>query len=94
MSSIINIKIQGREYSLRSHESEEQIQRVVKFVEQKLDEMTIGRSVDTRDLTILTLLNIAGQYLHLKDEQDHCEDFYRERLVAIVEKLQKNNSGC
>jgi len=90
LSSIINIKIQGREYSLRSHESEEQIQRVVRFVEQKLDEMAVGRIIDTRDLTILTLLNIAGQYLHLKDEQDKREDVYRERLVNIVEKLQKN----
>jgi cell division protein ZapA (FtsZ GTPase activity inhibitor) len=94
LSSTINIKIQGREYSLRSQESEEQTQRVVEFVEQKMDETAAGRSVDTRDLTVLTLLNIAGQYLHLKDELNDHEDRYRERLEILVERLTKDNSGC
>lgn len=94
MSSTINIKIQGREYSLRSQEPEEQIQRVVEFVEQKLEETSAGRSVDTRDLTVLTLLNIAGQYLHLKEERRGQENIYRERLERLVDKLKKDNSGC
>lgn len=94
MSSTINIKIQGREYSLRSQESEEQTQRVVEFVEQKLEETAAGRPVDTRDLTVLTLLNIAGQYLHLKDELNGQENRYHERLEMLVERLMRDNSGC
>lgn len=94
MSSTINIKIQGREYSLRSQESEEQTQRVAEFVEQKLEETAAGMPVDTRDLTVLTLLNIAGQYLHLKDDLKGHEDHYRERLEMLVERLKKDNSGC
>ena len=94
MSSTINIKIQGREYSLRSQESEEQTQRVVEFVEQKLEETAAGRPVDTRDLTVLTLLNIAGQYLHLKDELNGQENHYHERLEMLLERLMEDNSGC
>jgi len=94
LSSTINIKIQGREYSLRSQESEEQTQRVVEFVEQKLEETAAGRPVDTRDLTVLTLLNIAGQYLHLKDELNGQENQYHERLEMLLERLMEDNSGC
>ena len=94
MSSTLNIKIQGREYSLRSQESEEQTQRVVEFVEQKLEETAAGRPVDTRDLTVLTLLNIAGQYLRLEDEKVQPDPQYQERLECLVRKLPSDNSGC
>lgn len=96
MSSTIHIKIQGREYSLRSQESAEQAQRVVDFVEKKLLETAAGKSVDTRDLIVLTLLNLAGQYLSLLEQQQGTED-YSSRLEKIVERLtiaNEDNSGC
>ena len=96
MSSTIHIKIQGREYSLRSQESAEQAQRVVDFVEKKLLETAAGKSVDTRDLIVLTLLNLAGQYLSLLEQQQGVED-YSSRLEKIVERLtiaNEDNSGC
>ena len=96
MSSTIHIKIQGREYSLRSQESAEQAQRVVDFVEKKLLETAAGKSVDTRDLIVLTLLNLAGQYLSLLEQQQGTEDYY-SRLEKIVERLtiaNEDNSGC
>lgn len=94
MSSTINIRIQGREYSLRSQESEEQTQRVVAFVEGRLAEMAAGQSVDTRDLTVLTLLNLAGQYLQLADEKKAREDFLEGRIEALLGKINTDNSGC
>ncbi len=97
MNSSIQIKIQGREYVLRSRKSEEQIQRVVKFVEGKLAETASGKSVDTRDLTVLTLLNLAGQYLQLSDEQDQGKENQNERLQLLIDRLERavtDNSGC
>ncbi len=94
MSSTIRIKIQGREYSLRSQESEQQAQRVVDFVEQKLEETAAGRSVDTRDLTVLTLLNLAGQYLQLRDQQEQSGADSQYRLEQIITRLKEDNSGC
>lgn len=89
MSSTIRIKIQGREYALRSEESEEQAQRVVAFVEQKLQETAAWKPVDTRDLTVLTLLNLAGQYLRLEDEVSEMSPHHRERIEALVNKMQQ-----
>jgi cell division protein ZapA len=88
LSSTIHIKIQGREYSLRSQESEEKTQRVVTFVEQRLAEIARGQSVDTTNLIVLTLLNLAGQYLQLVDEKNAREDFCLKRLEALVDKLE------
>jgi cell division protein ZapA len=92
----VRITMQGREYTLRTQESPEQIQRVVSFVEARLAEMAVGGSVDTRDLTVLALLNLAGQHLQLLDEQRQLQvDSVRlEKLAVEVETLVGNNSGC
>ena len=89
MSHNVQIELLGRKYTLRSQESEEQIYRVVRFVEDKLTEMSGGESVDTRDLTALTLLNLAGQYLQLEDQLIECESVDGERLQRIVARLEQ-----
>ncbi len=97
MSANVQISLLGRSYTLRSHESEEDVQRVVRFVEERLSEMSGGKSVDTRDLTVLTLLNLAGQYLQLCNEQERVDSLRHERLVQIVSHLERelsDNSGC
>ncbi len=97
MNSNVNLKILGREYSLRSQESEQQTHRVVKFVEERLAETASGRSVDTRDLTVLTLLNLAGQYLQLLDQKKQVGEDQDKRLQQLVDQLENtttDNSGC
>jgi cell division protein ZapA len=89
VSHNVQIELLGRKYTLRSQESEEQIHRVVRFVEDKLTEMSGGESVDTRDLTALTLLNLAGQYLQLEDQLIQCEAVDGERLQRIVARLEQ-----
>jgi len=97
LNPTVQIKILGREYSLRSQESETEVQRVVEFIEAKLAETATGRSVDTRDLTVLTLLNLAGQYLQLLDQENPNaaqQDIRLQRLVDSLEQVVADNSGC
>ncbi len=94
MSSTLRIKIQGREYAVRSQESTAQTQRVVEFVEQKLAETAAGQPVDSRDLTVLTLLNVAGQYLRLQNECRQVSVERLERILALIEQDGDENSGC
>ena len=102
MNPNVKINILGREYNLRSQESDQQIHRVVKFIEERLAETAAGKSVDTRDLTVLTLLNLAGEYLQLLDQQNQGEGFLDNRLQQLVEYLEHavvdtsgiDNSGC
>ena len=96
MNPTVQIRILGRDYSLRSQGSEAQVQRVVEFIETKLAETAAGKSVDTRDLTVLTLLNLAGQYLQLLDQEDHGEkeDLRLQQLVESLERAITDNSSC
>lgn len=97
MSHNVQIELLGRKYTLRSQESEEQVHRVVRFVESKLAEISDGKAVDTRDLAALTLLNLAGQYLQLVDEQQHGTKNHDEQLHSIVTRLERelaDDSGC
>ncbi len=97
MSSSIRVTILGREYTLRSQGERDQIDRVVNFVETRLAEMESVKSVDTRDVTVLTLLNLAGQYLQLLDKQNEQGSDHEQRLNQLVSKLEHvldNDSGC
>ena len=96
MSGNVKVSLLGRTYTLRSQQSEEQIGRVVDFVEQRIAEMGAGPSVDTRDLTALALLNLAGQYLQMMDESGKLEQI-PARLELINDKIERqlnDNSGC
>lgn len=88
MNTSIQISILGREYSLRSQESADQVHRLVSFVEEKLAETASGKSVDTMDLTVLTLLSLAGQYLQLMDQLDQSDVHTDKRLQQLVESLE------
>ena len=93
MSDKIQVRILGREYSIRSQQSKEQVEKVTAFVEQLLEETSAGRTVDTRDLTVLTLLNLAGQHLQLLDLNSQ-ESVPDTRLKEIIARLEQEVSGC
>ncbi len=94
MKHSVQVKIQGREYTLRSQQSPEQVQRVADFVEEKLAETASGRPLDTRDLTVFTLFNLAGQHLQLLEGRPQNADQLEERLEQVVERLERAVSGC
>lgn len=97
MSAVIQIRIQGRIYTLRSQQSEDQVQKVVAFVEKKLAETAAGRSVDTVDLMILTLLNLAGEHLLLQEQKAQDDGGLAERLEQLERQLTleiDDNFGC
>ena len=89
MSPLYQVKLLGREYSLRSEQSEQQLARAVSLVEEMLAETARVRSADTRDLAALTLLNLAGQYLQVKETLQQ-QAGWDERLQALLERLQQD----
>lgn len=93
MSRTIKVRILGRDYSLRSKQSEEQVKRISAFIDKMLAETIAGRTVDTRDAAALTLLNLAGQYLQLLDQQGQ-QDEADSQLQAIMMQLEHELSCC
>lgn len=97
MSAVVQISIQGRIYSLRTGQSEDQIQKVASFVEGKLAEAAAGKSVDTIDLMILTLLNLAGEHLQLLEQKGTEQRQIDKRLDELDRQLSleiDNNFDC
>ena len=88
MSHSVRIRVQGREYNLRSQQSPEQVQGVADFIEAQLAEVSRVGSVDSQDALALTLLNLAGQYLQLRDSVNQIDPVQEKRFVQLLQKLE------
>jgi len=89
LSHSVRVRIQGREYHLRSQQESDQVQKVVDFIDGQLAEISQVGSVDSQDALALTLLNLAGQYLQLRDgpcQADPIQDKRLEHLLLRVEE--------
>ena len=93
MKETVQVKVLGREYSLRSEQSAQQVQRIASFIEELLAETVAGKAVDTRDAAALTLLNLAGRYLQLLDQHNQ-QELLDSRLQELVTQLEAEVSGC
>lgn len=88
MSHSVRVKVQGREYNLRSQQGPEQVQKIAGFVEEQLAEIARAGSVDSQDALALTLLNLGGQYLQLRDSENQLNPDQEERLELLLQKME------
>jgi len=87
------VEIFGREYKIKGVADDEYIQRVARFVDEKMREVSSGSSYPTQDrLAILTALNIADELFQERDAaSDACSRLERKTdnlISAIDESLQ------
>lgn len=88
MSHSVRVRVQGREYNLRSQQGQDEVQKVADFVEGQLAEITRVASVDSQDALALTLLNLAGKYLSLKESLDSGGPEQEVRLERLLQQLE------
>lgn len=75
------VKILGKEYRLKGDADPEHMQRVADYVDQLLHE--IGRTQpDTLDAAILAVLNVASEFLRIRDSGCVVEG---ERIQALID---------
>jgi len=80
VKSVTCITVLGQEYTLRSDASAEEAEKVACFVNERIEKtLRSGRGVDTRSAIVLTLLNVAGELLRLKESGG---------MAAMEERLQ------
>lgn len=92
MSHSVRVRVQGRDYNLRSQQDPEQVQKVADFVEVQLAEIARGGTADSQDVLALTLLNLAGQYLQLRDEGRQIGPAQEQRLGRLLQQLENGLS--
>ncbi len=86
MKHAVQVTILGQQYTVKSAASPEEVQRVADFVNGQVAEVTAGKSVDTLNSAILTLMNIGGAYLNLQDTvagQQQAEGRLQELLLRL-----------
>ncbi len=89
MKHAVQVTILGQQYTIKSQALPSEVRRVADFVNQKLAEIGGGgRTADTLDGAVLTLMNIAGAYLNLRDEVSATEEA-SERLQLLVQRLEE-----
>ncbi len=67
--NITVVKIAGREYTIRSVESQEYIHRVAIYVNNKIEEVEKRQpNLSTHMVVMLTAINLADEVLKLKDK--------------------------
>lgn len=80
------IKINGQEYPIMGAESKEYLLKVGNYVDEKMEEVAAGnKRLSTSMIAVLTSINIADQYLKLKDAYEKLQG----QQEAPLNELQK-----
>jgi cell division protein ZapA len=91
VSSLHRIRILGRELQVRSDAPAEQVRGIETFVNGRLAEVAGSlRGSDQQLVAILTLMNIAEEYLSLVKGQEGAQQQETERLTVLLQKLGEN----
>jgi cell division protein ZapA len=92
-SRSVAVRIEGQEYRIRSEGDDEGIQRVARYVDatmKRIRERT--RTVDSRDVAVLSALNIAKDLLVLKDAGAFIDDGFERidpsRVKALIDLIE------
>ena len=84
----VQVTLLGQTFTLRSEASPDEVQRVAAFVNEQIGLVAAqGRSADSLNLALLTLLNVAGAYLRQTEQEGASGELAGrlERLLARVE---------
>lgn len=89
----ISVDIYGHQYTIVGDENSSHIRTVAGMVDSKMKEISeSNRYLDTNKLAILTAVNIANDYLKLKDEHDKRMKDYDDLLKKLEQKEEKANN--
>ncbi len=79
------VKIFGREYRIRSDESEESVQRIAAYVDGKMQELAGNPgSPDPLGVAVLAALNMAGELLPGRDDRQATAGITAERVRKLI----------
>lgn len=88
MKRSVKVDIFGNDYILKADTDDRHIQKVADLVDQRMREVSLStNSKSTINIAILAALNIADEYLKIKDEKDKAETKARELTQLIDASL-------
>jgi len=96
MSAPVKVQIFGQVYSIRGELEERYVQRLAKFVDEKMHAIAEATGiVDTQKLAVLAALAIADELHSMQRERNEEEELLREqaeRCLTLVERALKQTA--
>lgn len=86
MSTTHRILVLGREISVRSTADAGTVRRIESFVNKRLEQHS-GSTGDSQLAVVLTLLNLAEDYLALVDRLETSSKTENVRIAALLDRL-------
>jgi len=91
---LVEIKVFGQVYTVKTDAQEEHIQKVAQYVNEKMDEVTKNtKSVSSLNVAILTALNIADDLITEKAKRLALLEEVERKSKVLVEKINMNIDG-
>ena len=88
MSTLHRIRVLGREIQVKSTASRDTVREVESFVNEKIAEVAaLARGGDTQAVAVLTLMNIAEEYLSLVKAYNSNKRLDDERICRLLERV-------
>jgi cell division protein ZapA len=91
---LVEIKVFGQVYTVKTDAQEGHIQKVAQYVNEKMDEVTKNtKSVSSLNVAILTALNIADDLIIEKARRLALLEEVERKSKDLVEKINMNING-
>lgn len=91
---LVEIKVFGQVYTVKTDAQEDHIQKVAQYVNEKMDEVTKNtKSVSSLNVAILTALNIADDLIIEKARRLALLEEVERKSKDLVEKINMNING-
>ena len=94
MARKVDVVICGKVITLKSNEEEAHLQRIARYIDQKMAELTGANTtaaIDERVRTLLIALNISNDYFKVADKMARVEAT-KEKFKEEIERLQQENT--
>ena len=90
---LVEIKVFGQTYTVKTDAEEDHIHRVARYVNEKMDEVTRNtKSVSSLNVAILTALNIADDLIREKERRLALLSEVEQKSKDLTEKINLNIS--
>ena len=85
MKKNIDVEIIGNNYTIRSDADEDYVHKIADYLNGKIQEVLQStKTVDTLNVVILAALNIASEFILLRDEQGEFQRQVKERSRRLI----------
>jgi cell division protein ZapA (FtsZ GTPase activity inhibitor) len=83
----------GRPLTLKSEASQQQLESVVQLVEEKIRETRKAMpKAATEEIAIMTALNIAFDYLEIKEDSQHLRQEIESKSKHLIQLIEMRSS--